>query len=203
MEAIRGVYPEVPAERIHVWTLTGTARQRRLGGLWAQWRELGVHLVEDGWKIPGGSEVFTDAGTFAPVSRVGVFEDEEGRRHLFLCDGYAASAEAIQAASLDGILDNHTSMCLLSSTFELPAEREHRVMSLDAESPEFAADLAAVAGCELTAAQVERYRGSIRAARDAGMPVGRRSVSIEDFFPQKEWRVLAVSGFIFPDPWVA
>ena len=42
------------------------------------------------------------------------YTDGDGRRHLFLIDGYAASAEAIQAASLDPVLDLHTSMAIFS-----------------------------------------------------------------------------------------
>ena len=65
-----------------------------------------MHLVEDGWRIPGGGKVFTDSGTYAPMSLVGDFEDDEGDGHVFLCDGYAASAEAIQAAAARVFLDD-------------------------------------------------------------------------------------------------
>ena len=201
LEAIHEVYPELPVERIYVWTLRGAAREPRIGALWDEWRQLGVHLVEDGWRFQtGGGETFTESGTYAPVWRVGRFDDESGRPSLFLCDGYSASAEAIQAASLDPVHDNRTSISLLSSTFKLPAAREQEVMRLDAESETFGEDLGAVAGFELAPELVERYRASIRDAREAGLPLEKANVTVDDFFPLKRWRLLAVNGFMLPDP---
>ncbi len=55
----------------------------------------------------------------------------DGAPHLFICDGYAASAEAMQAASLDPVLGLQTSMALFSSRFEVSWEREAVVMRLD------------------------------------------------------------------------
>ncbi|MEE8522495.1 MAG: hypothetical protein V3T72_01085 [Thermoanaerobaculia bacterium] len=200
-DAIRRTYPDVAADRVHVWTLGGPSRQTRLGSLWEEWRQLGVHLVEDGWKIPGGGEVFVDSGTYAPVARVGTFADGDGRRHLFLCDGYAASAEAIQGASLDPICETRSLLCPFSSTFKLPWDRESRVMGLDPDAASFAEDLAEAAGAELDEDLVERYRASIHDARGAGIPVAERHLSIDDFFPRKSWRVLAMAGFMLPDPY--
>ncbi len=200
LEEIRQVYPEIPPERVHVWTLGGATREKRIGALWQEWRCLGVHLVEDGWKMPGGDETFNESGTYAPVWRVGRLDDEAGRPSLFICDGYSASAEAIQAASLDPIRDTQTSISLLSSTFQLPVEREQGVMRLDAESETFAGDLAEHAGTELDGELVDRYRSSIRDARDAGLPLDRANVTVDDFFPLKQWRLLAVNGFMLPDP---
>ncbi|MCP3956953.1 MAG: hypothetical protein GY719_03785 [bacterium] len=200
MDVVLEAYPELSAERVHVWTLGGGSREQRLGALWAEWRALGAQVVEDGWRIPGGGEVFTDSGTYAPVSRVGLFEAEDGRPALFLCDGYSASAEAIQAASLDPIHDCRTSIRLFSSTFQLPVEHERDVMDLDAESVSFGEDLAAVAGSTVDPELVERYRESIRDARDADLPCDRLQLSIDDFFPSRTWRLLAVNGFMLPDP---
>jgi hypothetical protein len=116
MEAIRETYPDIKPENIHIWTLGGPSRVNRLSALWSEWKALGVHLVEDGWSLPQtGQAVFTESGTYAPVYRVGSFTTDDGTPHLFLCDGYAASAEAMQAASLDPIFDLATSMCLFSS----------------------------------------------------------------------------------------
>ncbi len=226
LEGIRQVYPEVAPEQVHVWTLGGGARENRIGTLWDEWRRLGVHLVDDGWQMPpasrgdrrpshgdqqriplggdaeaGAGETFNESGTYAPVWRIGRFDDEEGRPSVFICDGYSASAEAIQAASLDPVHDTRTSISLLSSIFQLPIEREREVMRLDAESPAFAEELAAVAGVELDAELVERYRASIRDAREAGLPLERTHVTVDDFFPLKQWRLLAVNGFILPDPY--
>src|SRR5690349_17561669 len=104
-EAIEGAYPGIQREHIHVWTLRGKSRVGRLGRLWEEWKALGVHLVEDGWKAPSGLEVFTDSGTYAPTFLVGSWKDDAGATHVFLCDGYAATAEAMQAASLSEVLD--------------------------------------------------------------------------------------------------
>jgi len=202
LEELRKVYPEVPPERVHVWTLGGRSREPRLSSLWQEWRELGAHLVEEGFELPGGGPVFTESGTYAPVFRVGPFEDGEGRRHLFLCDGYAASAEAIQGADLDPVLDLHSSLCVFSSKFALPWERERRVMELEPESEGFAGDLAEVAGGELEPEVVASYRESIRAVREAEIPHGSRTLTVDDFFPRKKWQLLALTGYILPDPYV-
>ncbi|GAF93286.1 unnamed protein product, partial [marine sediment metagenome] len=118
MQAIQHTYPGIPAENVHVWTLGGSTRSDRIGGLWEVWRDLGAHVVEDGWTMPQtGIPAFTESGTYAPVFRVGPYTDDSGAQHLFVCDGYAATAEAMQAASLDPILGLATSMSLFSSKF--------------------------------------------------------------------------------------
>ncbi len=91
VEAIEQTYPGIRRDHIHVWTLRGKSRRPRIGSLWAQWEELGVHLVEDGWTLPTGGQAFTESGTYAPTYLVGTWE-QDGQTHLFLCDGYAASA---------------------------------------------------------------------------------------------------------------
>jgi len=199
MEAIRNAYPGIRPEHVHVWTLGGPSRTGRIGSLWQAWRELGAHVVEDGWTLPPtGGRIFTDSGTYAPVFQVGTFEDDEGHTHLFLCDGYAASAEAQQAASLDPVLDLQTSLCLFSSRFEVPWDREPKVMRLDPEADAFPAQLADILGGD---ADVDGYREIIRNARDAGMPVDKRTFTVDDFFPDKQWRVLALAGYMLPDPY--
>src|SRR5437762_675153 len=103
-EAIEAAYPGIRREHVHVWTLRGTTRVGRLGRLWEEWEKLGVHLVDDGWKAPSGLPVFTDSGTYAPTFLVGSWRDAGQATHVFLCDGYAATAEAMQAASLSDVL---------------------------------------------------------------------------------------------------
>lgn len=201
VEVVRSVYPDVPRERIHVWTLGGPARRPRLEGLWAEWTEAGAHVIESGWRLPGGGEVFTDSGTYAAVFRCGPFEDEHGDRHLFLCDGYAASAEAIQGASLDEALDLSTSLCPLTSIFQLPSDVETHAARLDPEAPDFADQLAALAGRELEPELADSYQESVRVARDAGVPQRAPALSVDAFFPHKKWRALTVDGFIQPDPY--
>jgi len=202
MEAIRETYPDIPPENVHVWTLGGPSRLDRLSALWSEWRALGVHLVEDGWTLPlTGQVTFNESGTYAPVYRVGPFTTEDGTKHLFVCDGYAASAEAMQAASLDPIFDLSTSMCLFSSHFKSSVERERLIIALDPESPDFETELAATLESELTPELSQGYRDSLRSAREALMPVDRRTLTADDFFPLKEWRVLALAGYMLPDPY--
>jgi hypothetical protein len=202
MQSIQNSYPGIKAENVHVWTLGGPSREHRLNGLWAEWRELGAHLVEDGWEMPGtGIPIFTESGTYAPVFRVGPYTDGNGTQHLILCDGYAASAEAVQAASLDPILDLSTSMCLFSSTFSAPAEKERRVVSLDPDDDDFAARLRSILGEDLKPRDIADYQASLRSARQALMPVQRRTATADDFFPLKNWRVLALVGYMLPDPY--
>lgn len=202
MEAIRATYPEVAPEHVHVWTLGGSSRAHRIGSLWQAWREVGAHVVEDGWPVPGtGMGAFTESGTYAPTFRVGVFHGEDGRQHLLICDGYAATAEAMQASSLDPVLRLQTSMALFSSKFDATWEREAAFMRLDPESAGFAERLAETLDRALEPAVVEAYRDSILSAKAAELPVGKRALTADDFFPNKRWRVLALAGFMLPDPY--
>ena len=202
MEAIRETYPDISPGHVHVWTLGGASRVDRLSVLWSEWQALGAHVVEDGWTLPQtGQPVFTESGTYAPVFRVGPYTDDAGSTHLFLCDGYSASAEAMQAASLDPILDLSTSMCLFSSHFKASTEREQHIIALDPESENFEEELGATLDAELNPDLSEAYRASLRSAREALMPVDRRTITADDFFPLKEWRVLALDGYLLPDPY--
>jgi hypothetical protein len=202
MQAIRETYPGIRPENVHVWTLGGPSRTNRLSALWSEWHALGVNLVEDGQTLPQtGQDVFTESGTYAPIFRVGPYNDENGETHIFICDGYAASAEAMQAASLDPVLDLSTSMCLFSSHFKASVEREQHIITLDPESETFDEDLAATLDSELTPDLAAAYRASLRSAREAMMPVDRRTITADDFFPLKEWRVLALAGYLLPDPY--
>jgi hypothetical protein len=201
LECIRAAYPGIEPGNVHVWTLGGESRANRIGALWAEWRALGVHVVDDGWVLPGGGRVFTESGTYAPAYRVGPFRDGTGAPHVFLCDGYAASAEAIQASSLDPKLGVSTSMCLFSSRFDLPYDRESRILLLDPESARFDVELDELFETSLDARTTASYRSEIRHARLANMPVGKRLVTIEDFFPNKSWRGLALSSAMSDDPY--
>lgn len=199
--AIEQAYPGIKREHVHVWTLAGKSRLARLSGLWQTWSDLGVHLVEDGWTLPSGLPAFTDSGTYAPTYRVGTWSDEQGETHLFLCDGYAASAEALQAASVAPILGAEASLSVFTSRFELPYDRERLIMRLDTEADDFAARLAEVLGREADAQTVADYRALIEEAVGAGMPLRKPTVSADDFFPERTWEVLAVSGYMGPDPY--
>jgi hypothetical protein len=202
MEAIQATYPGIRAEHVHVWTLGGPSRRHRIGSMWDEWAEIGAHVVEDGWTIPEtGIPAFTESGTYAPIFRVGPFQDDAGNTHLILCDGYAATAEAMQAASLDPVLRLKTSMALFSSHFEVPWQREAQIMRLDPEATDLAEGLSPLLGREATADDLERYQTILREVRDAEMPVGRRTLTADDLFPNKRWRVLALASYMLPDPY--
>jgi hypothetical protein len=201
-EAIEAAYPGIRREHIHVWTLRGKSRVHRLGKLWEEWERAGVHLVDDGWKAPSGLAVFTDSGTYAPTFLVGSWRDADGATHVFLCDGYAATAEAMQAASLSDVLDVHSTMSLFSPTFELPVDVEARLMQLDAKAPDFAARLAHVLGAQaVDAGKVRMYREAIEEAAASNMPLGKPVLRADDFLPGKDWHVLASVGYIGDDPY--
>jgi hypothetical protein len=201
-EAIDAAYPGIHREHIHVWTLRGKSREGRLGKLWEEWRALGVHLVEDGWKAPSGLEVFTDSGTYAPTFLVGSWKDAADATHVFLCDGYAATAEAMQAASLSDVLDVDSTMTVFSPSFALPCEAEGRLMQLDPSAPDFELRLAELSGGRaVEAGKVRAYAEAIREAEASNMPLGKRVLRPDDFLPEKNWRVLASVGYMGDDPY--
>ena len=201
MDAIRLVWPEIEPGNVHVWTLSGPTREPRIGTIWEQWRAAGAHIAENGWKMPSGMAIFSDSGTYAPTYEIGTWLDDKGDRHLFLVDGYAASAEAMQAASLAPILDLDVSLAVLTSRFGLTWEKETEIMRLDAESPEMAARLQRIIGEPQDAEAVERYREWIREARDSGISLDKATLRAEDFLPRKRWDVMALVGFMLDDPY--
>ena len=201
-EVIEAAYPGIRRDHIHVWTLRGKSRVHRLGRLWEEWEKAGVHLVEDGWKTPSGLAVFTDSGTYAPTFLVGSWRDAAGATHVFVCDGYAATAEAMQAASLSDVLDVHSTMALFSPTFELPVDVEGRLMQLDPSAPQFADRLAALLGVQnVDAGKVRTYAEAIREAAASNMPLGKPVLQADDFLPDKDWHVVASVGYICDDPY--
>jgi hypothetical protein len=201
-EVIEAAYPGIRRQHIHVWTLRGKSRVARLGRLWEEWEKLGVHLVEDGWRAPSGLEVFTDSGTYAPTFLVGSWRDAAGDTHVFLCDGYAATAEAVQAASLSDVLDVHATMSMFSPSFDLPVDVESRLMQLDPSAPDFARRLGAlIGGREVEAGRVQTYAAAIRDAAGSNMPLGKQVLQADDFLPEKDWHVLACVGYMCDDPY--
>jgi hypothetical protein len=202
VEAIEAAYPGVRRENIHVWTLRGKSRVHRLGRLWDEWDKAGVHLVDDGWEAPSGLAVFTDSGTYAPTFLVGSWKDGTGATHVFLCDGYAATAEAMQAASLGDVLDVQSTMSLFSPTFELPVDVEGRLMQLDPAAKGFAERLGSViGGTSLEVGRVRAYADAIRDAAASNMPLGKPVLRADDFLPEKNWSVLACVGYMCDDPY--
>jgi hypothetical protein len=202
VEAIEATYPGIRREHIHVWTLRGKSRVARLGRLWDEWKALGAHLVEDGWRSPAGIEVFTDSGTYAPSFLVGSWTDAAGAPHVFLCDGYAATAEAQQAASLSQVLQVDSTMAALSPGFHLPCGDEGAAMRLDPDAADFEPRLRALFGArELELGRVREYAEAIRDARATNMPLGNRVLRAGDFLPEKAWSVLASIGYMCDDPY--
>jgi hypothetical protein len=202
VEAIESAYPGIRREHVHVWTLRGKSRVKRLGRLWEEWKALGAHLVEDGWKTPAGIEVFTDSGTYAPTFLVGSWKDEAGATHVFLCDGYAATAEAMQAASLSEVLEVDATMAAFSPGFDLPCDVEAKLMQLDPDDPEYARDVRALIGeRDVDAGRIASYAAAIRDAEASNMPLRGRVLRAHDLVPEKQWGVLASVGYMCDDPY--
>jgi len=201
VEAIEAAYPGVRRENIHVWTLRGKSREARLQTLWDEWSEVGAHVIDDGWKAPTGIEVFTDSGTYAPTFLVGSWNDASGATHVFVCDGYAASAEAMQAASLCEVLDVDASMEVFSSIFELPCAQEGELMRLDRHAPDFAERVGALFGHPVEPSKVRTYAEALADAEQSNVPLRKRVLRADDFLPEKEWSVLASIGYMCDDPY--
>jgi len=201
LKAIEQTYPGIRREHIHVWTLGGKTRTPRIGNLWKAWRAQGVSIVEDGWMLPTGLPAFNESGTYAPTYLVGPWKDVSGETHLFFVDGYAASAETVQAASLAPMLGLEAFLSVFTSRFNLPYEKEQFVMGLDPDAPGLPARLEELAGRPLDRAAVEDYRRMIREGRDAGLVLTKPTLKADDFFPEKHWEVLAVSGYMRADPY--
>jgi hypothetical protein len=201
METIEAAYPGLRREHVHVWTLGGKSRAARIGRLWEEWRAAGAHVVEDGWTLPTGMKAFDESGTYAPTYCIGPWTDGEGRLHLFLCDGYAASAEAMQAASLAPMLGLEASLAVFTSRFELSYDCEQHIMHLDPDAADFGERLSALLGRAVDENERAAYRELVLEARDAGVPLDKAVITAEDFFPEKRWEVAALSGYMCDDPY--
>ncbi len=202
LEAVLAAYPGLKKENVHVWTLAGPSRTKRLSRLWETWKSLGVHVVEDGWLAPSGLPVFTDSGTYAPTFLVRAWKDAAGASHVFLCDGYAATTEAMQAASLAEVLDLDCSMAPFSPTFELPHDDEYRLMKLLPSAPDFEARLASLFGDRAPGPdKVSHYRAAIEEARGSHVDVDKRTLRADDFLPEKSWKTMACTGYMCDDPY--
>jgi hypothetical protein len=202
IKAITLTYPGIKPENIHVWTLQGKSREPRIGKLWKEWETAGAHLVDENWTLPTGLSSFTDSGTYAPTFAVKTWQDDTDETHLFIVDGYAASAEAIQAASLSSLLDLDISLAVFSSAFQLPHDKDAASMKLDPDANDFLLRLErelfkTSPGEEL----VDIYRKSIQQAKRAGIPLNKRTITIDDLIAEKKWKALAIGGYLLPDPY--
>ena len=54
---------------------------------------------------------------------------------------------------------------------------------------------------ELDEKTIESYRANILQARTAGIPLDKKLVTADDFLPGKRWDVMAISGYMLPDPY--
>ena len=202
IKAIVMTYPDIKPENIHVWTLQAKNREPRIGKLWEEWETAGAHLVDENWTLPTGFSPFTDSGTYAPTFAVKTWQDEKNQTHLFIVDGYAASAEAIQAASLSSILDLDISLAVFSSTFLLPYDKDAASMKLDPDANDFSLCLPQNFFKEDPGEDlVNSYRESIRQARDAGIPLKKKTITADDLISEKKWQTLAIGGYMLPDPY--
>ncbi|MBU1194033.1 MAG: hypothetical protein KKE62_01630 [Proteobacteria bacterium] len=200
--AIRMTYPEIKPGHIHVWTLQGKNREPRIGKLWEEWRSAGAHLVDENWKLPTGFSPFTDSGTYAPTFAVNTWTDDNDDIHLFVVDGYAASAEAMQAASLSTVLDIDVSMAVFSSKFALRYDKDAASMKLNPDAEDFAQQLKEkIFEKDIDDELIETYRQSIYLARNAGIPLEKRTITADDLISEKKWQTLAASGYMLPDPY--
>lgn len=198
LDVIRGAYPGIEPRNVHVWTLGGKSRTLRLHKLWAEWQAEGVHLVEDGWVAPSGIATFNDSGTYAPTFLVKSWKDAKGDSHVFLCDGYAATAEAMQVATLSEALDVEATMTVLSPTFNMAHDEEYALMRARPGTDEIE-DL--VRDRPDAVALAAHYREAVRVATLSNIPMRHRSLRADDFFPEKRWRMLAALGYLCDDPY--
>ncbi len=201
VEAIESTFPGIKRSNIHVWTLGGSSRVHRIGGLWAEWQSLGAHVVEDGWQLPTGYKCFNESGTYAPTFSVGDWLDHDGERHIFICDGYAASAEAVQAATLAPLLKLDIFLSIFTSTFDLPYDQEREIMGLDPNCVHFAEKLGTIIGSTPDDETISKYRQQILQGIEADIPLQKPFLTADDFFPEKEWDALSVCGYMGPDPY--
>jgi len=184
-----------------VWTLAARAGGA-IGALWKTWRDLGVHVIEEGWTLPTGLTAFTESGTYAPTYLIGPWTDRAGETHLFFCDGYAASrdrsgGEPGPDAGPRGVAQR------VHVEVRAPVRRRAHVMTLDPGAPDFDARLGALLGSAPDQATADDYRRMIHEGADAGVNLDKATLSVEDFFPEKAWDVLAISGYMQPDPYSA
>jgi hypothetical protein len=75
-------------------------------------------------------------------------------------------------------------------------------MALDPDRPDFAQRVCeALGGRDVDAGRVVSYAAAIREAKASNVPTGRPVLRPDDFVPEKNWRVLASTGYICDDPY--
>ncbi|CAN0312879.1 unnamed protein product [Phaeothamnion confervicola] len=107
----------------------------------------------------------------------------------------------MQAASLAPALGLEASLSVFTSSFDLPHDREQKVMHLDPLAADFPAQLEKLLGSAPEPAQLDNYKAMIEEGRGAGLPLEKATLRADDFFPEKNWEVLALTGYMGPDPY--
>lgn len=74
-------------------------------------------------------------------------------------------------------------------------------MRLDPEAADYSEKLIEIAEQPVEPEIVEIYRSNLRDATAACMPVGLRTSTADDFFPNKDWRVLSLNSAMLTDPY--
>ena len=98
-------------------------------------------------------------------------------------------------------LNLDVSLAVFSSKFKLSYDKEPEIMRLDPDAEDFPKRLEKIFGSEFDDSTVATYRQDILLARNAGIPLGKRTITADDFLPEKKWRVMAISGYMLDDPY--
>lgn len=97
-----------------------------------------------------------------------------------MVDGYTVSAEAIQAASLSGILGLDVSLAVLPSKFKLPYNKDAAAMKRHPQDNNFGIKLEQdLFETDVPAEMIEIYRNSIMDAGNAGIPLKARTITMQ------------------------
>ena len=100
------------------------------------------------------------------------------------------------------MLDVDVTMALFSPRFERPMKDEQRLMRLDPDAPDFVEELGRLLGeATLPPERVAYYASACARRRPRNLPESDRVIRADDFFPEKDWRVLAATGYIGADPY--
>ena len=188
VEAIELTAPGIRREHIHVWTLAARAARCACGACGTSGGPWASTSSRTAGRCPSGLPAFTDSGTYAPTYLVGTWKDETGAPHLFLCDGYAASAEAMQAASLSDALDVDVSMALYSPRFERPLQDEHQPDASRSRCARLrgAAGPAPGRGSARGRDRVDYYRSCLREKSAANLPSAQARPPRGRLLPREE-----------------
>jgi len=93
-------------------------------------------------------------------------------------------------------------MAVLSSKFAMTFDKDAASMKLDPDADDFSHCLRNdILEENVDDAFIESYWESILLARNAGIPLRKKTLSADDLIAEKKWRAIAASGYILPDPY--